>query len=58
MFNGIVKKKSSIGIDNVVPSRDFDELEYSLYLKYATSEELEKDKVTHVIAKKIICYKK
>lgn len=46
------KKTSST--DKIVPSKDFDDLEYSLYLKYATPEELENDKVSHITAKKII----
>ena len=47
-------KKRTYSTDKIVPSKDFDDLEYSLYLKYATPEELENDKVSHITAKKII----
>ena len=47
-------KKRTYSTDKIKPSKDFDDLEYSLYLKYATPEELERDKVSHITAKKII----
>lgn len=47
-------KKRTYSTDKIKPSKDFDDLEYSLYLKYATPEELENDKVSHTTAKKII----
>lgn len=47
-------RKRTYSTDKIVPSKDFDDLEYSLYLKYATPEELENDKVSHITAKKII----
>lgn len=47
-------KKKTYNTDNIVPSKEFDDLEYALYLKYATPEELENDKVSYITAKKII----
>ena len=49
-----MRKKKTYGTDNIIPSKAFDDLEYSLYLEYATPEELENDKVSHTTAKKII----
>jgi len=49
-----VRKKRTYSTDGIVPSKEFNEEEYSLYLQYATPEELEKDKVTHTTAKRII----
>jgi hypothetical protein len=46
--------KKTYSTDNIKPSKEFNELEYSLYLQYATLEELENDKVSHITAKKII----
>jgi hypothetical protein len=49
-----MRKRKTYSTDNIKPSKEFNELEYSLYLEYATPEELEKDKVSHITAKKII----
>jgi len=38
----------------LIPSRDFNEYEYSLYLQYASSVELEKDIVTEKTYLKIV----
>lgn len=49
-----MRKRKTYSTDNIKPSKEFNELEYSLYLQYATPEELERDKVSHITAKKII----
>lgn len=49
-----VRKKRTYSTDGIVPSKEFNEEEYCLYLQYATPEELENDKVTHTTAKRII----
>ncbi len=49
-----MRKRKTYSTDNIRPSKEFNELEYSLYLEYATPDELERDKVSHITAKKII----
>jgi hypothetical protein len=49
-----MKKQKTLNTENIKPSREFDQVEYSLYLEYATAEELEQDKITSQTAKKII----
>ena len=46
--------KSLLSYRGIIPSINFDEDEYSLYLQYASSEELEKDIVSEKTYKKII----
>lgn len=46
--------KSIQSYKGLIPSRDFNEYEYSLYLQYASTVELEKDIVTEKTYLKIV----
>lgn len=47
-------RKRKYGTDNIKPSKEFNDYEFSLYLEYASVDELENDSISGVTARKII----